>query len=420
MNAIFQYIAATVIVVLTLGFTLYAVASSAFIQSNSSTQYQLYPVAENLMDNFVLYPGSPYDWGSNMKIYASNLSDFGLAVAPNMSLGYSLDPNKLNRIVQIPLVNTSIYIPSTTAGRLLGIYQNNHFNYGFDFKMVPALNINIVNRTAGRYNITVTDYLGRPAINANVNATYFVLCESSQGKSAPVFGFNSKTAYNVTNLLGSALLNLSKPNLPAACIQGNSKVAYLVIATASYYGIKFQSFLTSVTCRSEMVIQGQYLIASFNSTNNQCYDVNGNQLAKSNASVHAGDRFTVFEITSNLGLIINPAVACNSATPPCSILNNGNKNETVVQLQNPVSSSVVLAGVIIKTQGRTFFVVASNPVTTPYGTIEYTSNSLTTLNSNAQGGLKVASVNSAVTIVRFVNVGQNTWVATLTLWRMGQ
>ncbi|MEM0117915.1 MAG: hypothetical protein QXV32_05670 [Conexivisphaerales archaeon] len=420
-----------------MSFTLYAVASTEFTQLNVNSQYQLYPEAEQLMQSFLLNPGIPYNWGTNVNLPANNLQYFGLAVQPQTGLAYSLDPSKLNRIANLSYLNNSLYIPPNVAGALLGIYHGNHFDYGFDFRMLPALNITIVNSTNGIYTVYVSDYAGIPAINANVNVSYFAFCEIDQGSGQPQFFFNATRSYNVTNLFGYASFKLSKPSLPQTCLpgngqgkgSGNAKVAYLVMASANYYGIEFQNFLSYATCKADMILEGQYLLANFNPSNNNCYDVNGQSAGSkgngngNNGSVHVGAFYTVFEVTSSLNVIINPAVVCsdgqNSSQQACTVLNAGNKNSAVVQLAYPVSESVIFAGLIITTNGRNFFEVASNPLTNPYGYIEYSSNNLSTLASQSNG-TKQAHVDSAVTVSRFVNVGQNTWYASLTVWRMGQ
>lgn len=428
MNPVFQYITATLIVVLTLSFTLYQVTALSTVQLNSYSQLQLIPIANSLMQDFVLSPGAPLGWGSNTSILASNLSDFGLANPAGRGSAYSLDPFALNRIVNNSLVNNTLYIPPTTAGRLLGIYQLNHFNYGFDFRMVPALNITIsgpVNSGTSKYNITVLDYNGLPAINANVNVTYYAFWYQNitQGnKNIFSYGFTSTSSYNVTDLKGRTQVTLTQPSIPSSvkCNQGNSQkngvCGYLIVAGVNYYGIKFQNIFSGNVCKSQMIILGQYLIAKFDTTNNnKCYDINGNPLSTNNGAVFPS--LVVFAVTSNLGLVIDPAVSCSSVS--CSLLNKGAQNTRVFQLQSPLSASVVFAGLMVTTNGRDFFVVASNP-STATGYIEYTSSKLTTVPGNAINGLGIAKVPAAVTVSRFVTVGSNTWFATLTVWRMGQ
>jgi hypothetical protein len=431
LNPVFQYLAATIIVILALSFTLYAVASTVFTQLNTNSQYQLYPVAEQLMQSFLLNPGLPYDWGENTSILANNLTYFGLSTAPGSTLTYSLDPSKLNRIANLPSINSKLYIPPNVTGALLGIYQKDHYNYGFSFLMVPALNITITNTTQNKYLIYVSDYSGVPAINAQVNVSYFAFCEAGKRSSQLQFYYNYTKSYNVTNLFGQTQVSLTKPSLPSICYQSNNHYSYLVMADASYYGIQFQNILSAGVCKANMLIQGQYLLANFvpqNKTGN-CFPVNPSQGNGNgngnNGSVHVDDKYTIFEVTSSLNVVINPSasVICsngnNQSQLGCSVLNNGNFNNAVVRMKYPISPSVVFAGLIITTNGRDYFIIASNPVTNPYGYINYSSDNLTTLPSFSQG-LVNANVNSAVTVTRFVNVGQNTWYASLTVWRMGQ
>jgi hypothetical protein len=405
LNPIFQYIAATLIVVLTLSFTLFAVVTSASVQLGTNSQEQIQPVANSLMDAFVLTGGSPNDWGSNLSILSNNLSDFGLAVTSHPGTAYSLDPNKLNRIINNSFVNNVFFIPPPTAGSLLGIYQSNHFNYGFDFRMVPALNISILpSPVPNIYNVSVLDYAGHPAINANVNATLFLFCEP---KGQPPLS-NQTTAYNVTNINGFTQLNLPTPAV--SCPNSSQQGTFLVV-DANYYGLEFQNYLlNSNICKSQMLLTGQYVVANFSSNGSGC------NLGGNNGSVFTGG--FLYEVTSSLSLIVNPLVSCPSSQPPCNLLNNGANNYSVYQLQNPVSDLVVFAGLLITTNGKDYFVLASNP-TTPTGVIEYSSNSLTTLSSGSSG-LTQTNAPAAVTVSRLVTVGTNTWFATLTVWVMGK
>jgi hypothetical protein len=433
MNPVFQFIAATLIVALTLGFTLYAVASTSDVQLMTYSQLQLEPVANSLMQNFVLTPGSPVDWGSNTKVTPNQLASFGLSTDPQTNTAYSLDVFKLDRILNDSFVANPYYIPPTVAGSLLGIYQQGHFNYGFDFRMVPALNITISNistATTTLYSVKVLDFQGRPAVNAFVNASEFSFCVVTKGNSVSPSSYNSThtSAFNVTNLAGTATVTLSQP--PVGCTSqngnggngggstGNVESTDIMIVSASYYGMAFQNFLQSSNiCKSQMIIIGQYLVANFTGKNGASSQSNCSFVNQNNGSGKVAT--TVFEITSRLNIVLDPANYCSTSQPPCSILNHGADNYTVFALSKPVDPNVILAGLIFTTNGKQYFVIATNP-TTPTGIIEYTSNSLTTVSANTGDGLKLASVPAAVTVTRYVTVGTNTWFASLTVWRMGQ
>lgn len=436
MNPVFQFIAATLIVVLTLGFTLYAVATSSDVQLMSYSQLQLEPVANSLMQNFVLSPGFPVDWGSDTSISSNQLASFGLSTNPQTGVAYSIDVAKLDRILNNSFVANPYYVPPTVAGALLGIYQQNHFNYGFDFRMVPALNITISNisTTTPLYMIKVLDFQGRPAVNALVNVSEFNFCVLTKGGSVQPSSYNAThtTAFNVTNLAGSAVVSLGQPPVGCQSQNGNGGKDHkgggssgnnvestdILMVSASYYGMSFQNFLqSSNVCKSQMIIEGQYLVANFTGRNGGssqpgCAFVNQNNGA---GKVET----TVFEVTSRLNVVLDPSTVCQTSQPPCSLLNHGADNYTVLALSRPVDPNVVLAGVIFTTNGKQYFVLATNP-TTPTGVIEYTSNSLTTVSANTGNGLKLASVPAAVTVSRYVSVGTNTWFASLTIWRMGQ
>jgi len=436
-------VAATIIVVLTLGFTLYAVESATFVSLGGYSQLQLMPVADSLMQNFILSAGAPSDWGSNLSVSANQLQSFGLAAAWPNAGAYSLDPNKLNRIINTTFVRNDYYIPPSVVGKLLGIYQNNHFIYGFDFRLIPALNITLnqiaSNSTMTLYQINVTDYTGQPAVNAHVKVSQISFCSVIIGNNNNVpisFGANSSTNQGVTDINGSISVYVYNPSATCQASNGQEKVeiANVTAVSASFYGLQFESLFGINACKAQMMIQGQLLIANFTGSSKSGACANLSADIKSNQNNNNGavfPVFTSFQVTSDLNIILNPVVN-QSTGGQCSLLNHGANNYCVYQLKYPVSSSTVFAGLIIVVnpgnggssgKEHTYFVVASNP-STPNCIIEYTSNSLVTSQSvNTCGpsynSLKIAQVQSAVTITRFVTIGINTWYATLTVWRMG-
>ena len=78
MHAILEYIGVTLIIVIILFSTMYAINASTTRLSHIKEE-QLYTVAERLMDKIILTPGYPYDWGYNFSLYNGSLTDFGLA-----------------------------------------------------------------------------------------------------------------------------------------------------------------------------------------------------------------------------------------------------------------------------------------------------------------------------------------------------
>lgn len=423
MNPVFQFIAASIIVILVMGFTVYEVTTASILQLNQPSSQQLQPLADRLMDNFILSSGYPSDWG-NPTVNLSMIHDFGLALVSSSISSYTLDVYKINRIINGSFVNNNLYIPPSITGALLGIYQQGHFNYGFEFRLVPALKITIANITNSKFNISVTNINNLPASNALVNASFFTFCvitkQTGNSLSVSNYNVNVSKAFNETNLHGWTIISLQPPSQNCSSKGNSITTASILFVAADYYGLRYQTFLSTPSiCTAQMIIQGQYLVANFTSKSNpNC------QIGQSNN----GALFTqteVFEVTQSLNTNVVSATTCSNSAPPCSLLNNGNNNYKVFNLSYAPSQDVIFAGVLVtKNQGnnnKVYMVVASNPIT-PSGVIEYSADSLTTSQylASQSRGLIFANVTAATTDTRLVNLGGNTWIAYLSVWEMGQ
>ncbi|RLE60213.1 MAG: hypothetical protein DRJ32_03305 [Thermoprotei archaeon] len=199
MNIILEHIIAIIILIALISSTMYFTITTL----RSPVQYVstsfLEREANILIDKILLSPGSPPDWGSRIKVYTQGSSlivkgekpkIFGLAKV-NGSL-YEIDPSKIARLKA--LADPTIPIPSSLALdsedilKALGLDPK---EYGICFRIIPAVNANIVQKTyftrnpygnvyLGGYKLIkslklkLRDYSSRIAANATVNIFYHV------------------------------------------------------------------------------------------------------------------------------------------------------------------------------------------------------------------------------------------------------
>lgn len=401
MDVTFEYIAATLVIFILLGFAIFTVTSLTTTQVDLLGQQQLFPVAQQAVDKILLTRGEPLDWGENITVNGSLLVDFGLAAASPHTDAYDLDINKVMRLVQsVGTVTNALYLDPTSVGSLMGIYTGSYWNYGFRLYMVPALNVTItVNDTASHplaFVVNVKNAQGVPARNAFVQVKYFdfyVYKDTGGGPAKDVFDWSSVFASAYTDYAGNASLTFSSAPSPAQGVV-NPQEVFVVTVSADYYGLEANSILelSTVPSNLDMLIEGQYLIGNFTGVTGIPKSANQLQLEAS-----------VIELTDNLNVILNPATNVTTGNAGY-VFNQGGKNYKVFQLVNPVSENVILAGLMVKTTGQSFFAVAFRPVL-PVA-LDYRSHAVAT------AGLQ------AITIERLVHMGRNSYVVDLTIWRM--
>jgi hypothetical protein len=396
-NPIFEYIAAIFVVSLIIGYSLYSLNTMSSSQLNIAHEEQLQPVAARLFDKILLTGGYPEDWGSNININQSNLGDFGLSSQSGQM--YQVDVNKLMRLVSnVSYTVNPLYIPPTTMGNLTGIYGKNSWSYGFRLLVRTALNISITNgpgSVPSSFTVNVTNYLGSYASNAEVNALYFLIYNSTVGQGqnkTDIFNYSSAVAVNVTDWRGGAVLNFgnSVPQLP----NGVQIYAYVLFVTANYYGLQSQQIevIGGPIQTLNLLVEGDYLIANYT-------DIDG----IAHGAYHLD--LTAIEFTSDLQLILNPVT--NETTGQAGqVINSGGKNYQVFHLTNPLSEDVIFAGLLVKKTGQWTLATCDRP-RVPVA-IDYRSHSFA-----------YAGINTD-TFSRLITVGRNSYYAELTVWRMSE
>jgi len=407
LDATFEYIAAVLIIFIMLGFTIFTVTSLTTTQLELLGEQQLYPIAQKALDKFILTRGVPSDWGADIFVNSTNLLDFGVASSVPRTDTYDLDANKVMRLVNLSTVVNRLYIDPVVAGTLMGLFQDGRWSYGFRFYMVPALNITVQvlhNQTQrgiiipDQFKVHVENAQGLVARNAEVRVRYFDLYTYVlKGTDDELFGWSFLDASGTTNYLGDAYINFSSvpsPQIIGEPKPGQTSETFLLMVQADYYGLQSNSFYqTDVLPTVNLMLEGQYLIANYTELPD---------LPKS--AIHPDYDVSVLALTNNLNLIIDPAVNVTGNGEADKVLNTGNKDLRIYQLNNTIGQDVVLAGLIVTTRGRSYFALASRPILPV--SVDYRSHSF------PSAGLR------AVTIERYVHIGRNSFVVYFTIWRM--
>lgn len=344
-------------------------------------------VANTIFNKIFFSPGYPYDWGSNIYVNESNLLGFGLAAYSQEP--YKLDVDKIMRLYPKAGNTTNpLYIPPTTVGRLLGIYGDGYWKYGFSIEIVTALNITLQPEDPDAtppdvFYVSVKNYEGRPATNALVKGVLYAVFSEGGGRGA--FDILYDEAYNYTDITGSTILNFNVTELPT------QRSAYLVLVMARYYGIQSHAVYAKGNILS-MIIQGQYIILNMSGI--------GDIIPSAR---HL--KVSAIEFTSDHGIIINPLIDANGSEAE-RIINKGRYNYRVYQLANPISEDVILLGLLVVTRSRYYLVFAERP-RTPVSLV-YTSH----------GYLYAGSKTSVVS--GLFRIGGITYYAELRIWRMSE
>lgn len=212
MHAILEYVAIGVMLIIFL--TVSFVVTYEVMQPASGVYHErIYTVAERLMDKIVLTTGIPVDWGTNIGVGPSNLTDFGLALNGTRN-PYEIDPDKVMRLANLTSLPNPLLMNTTRLAQLLGIERQ----YGFRLKIKPMLNIlitpiewyNVRNRYVypSVLEVSVSNYFNIGIPNVNVTGMYVIV------KVSPGVGnqgqIELKTIFvqsNVTDVQGNCILN---------------------------------------------------------------------------------------------------------------------------------------------------------------------------------------------------------------------
>jgi len=176
-------------------------------------QEQLYTVAERVLDKIVLTPGYPPDWGINIEVNASNLQDFGLALAGSRE-PYRVDPDKVMRLANLSTLPNPLLLNTSRMAQLLGLE-----GYGFRLRILPMLRITIQPLgyyVYGNYEFASTfkirvenaQELGVP--NAEVTGMYALVRAQPGVGQADVEAKNVISASALTDALGECVLDFTQ------------------------------------------------------------------------------------------------------------------------------------------------------------------------------------------------------------------
>ncbi len=400
-----DYLMAGILIISLIFFSLNLIIPTVHVSLQHIHEQQLQPFTERVFDKILLSTGLPGNWGSDFTVDENSLEGFGLS--SNLELGnltefYLLDADKVQRIVNE--VDNLYYIPTSTISSLLGLtFQddsgNEHLKYGFRLRIVPALNITIT--VLGTYqikgvekpcyfNVTVKNYEGKPAPNADVTGIYLVGFAKKQGQDESADYF-SGVLTNKTDWRGMCTLNfheiIDEINIKAP---GQfKKVGIYLLIYADYFGLKsFSTWYQADDVLDALVIGDKLVIT-----------------------------FPVEKVLPNSARFLKGAIGIRDKAPYVTvipmdedkiIINKGGKNYYVynlTRLDPSINTIAIMASVAVgQGQGRIYRFIAS-----PYPrTVDYIST------STPSTGMKIA------VLKRIVRIGEFTYYSELSLWRIAE
>ncbi len=254
MNAIYEYIVATVVVILLVGLTFVNLTSSTLVGVNILNGDQINTVAGEVFNKIILTPGDPIDW--------NRITVKSLGLAKNNSKAFTLDRDKV-----LCLKNGSINVDE--ARRLLGLENlyDNRYNYSFSLSISPALIINVtkISYIAGRhsFNVMVKDLNGLPVSTVVVEGYY--VNDTDHWNTGDAIVRNSTT----TGIDGLATLNFISKNPKDVVLLITAK-SYTTVTVAEFYVLSSSNTSPSplnppkaLTVEGDYVVEGQPIIGAF-------------------------------------------------------------------------------------------------------------------------------------------------------------
>jgi hypothetical protein len=409
LDVTFEYILASLIIFIMLGTSIYTVTTLTSSQLALISEQQLTPVAQQMMDKILLTTGEPVDWGYDIYVNYTNLQDFGIASSTPGTTLYDVDPAKMQRLANdSSFVINNLYIPPTISGSMLGVYDSGRYTYGFRLYIVPALNIAVTNYNtftlqgkydyADNFTINVKSADGVPAASAQVQARMFeFVTKKGAGNNPDSYTFGVSSVSAITNYRGDAFFSFGSVPLD---VGGGYAASFLVIIEADYYGLLANSLFQYPLSSGglNLLLSGPYLVGNLT-------QVDGFP----SSAAHLGLDVTVIEITNNLNIVLNPATNVTGNGEADKLLNTGGKSLKIYSLANAVSPDIIIAGLLVTRNGKTYFAFAAQPnlpVSVNYYTHAFANN------------LQSALLLNSVTVQRYIHISRDSYVAYLTVWRM--
>lgn len=163
---IYEYIFAALLLVAVFAAATYLAVTALPLYRSVSGIDQLKIAAQKVMNNILLNPGYPQDWGNNVSVKAEDLASFGLASYTTLTReAYVLDQDKVQRLCRE--VPDPLYVPPSKVLDLLNL----GLDYGIRLEFVPVLDVKVeASQGSSGLNVrvVVASEQGLPVEGANV------------------------------------------------------------------------------------------------------------------------------------------------------------------------------------------------------------------------------------------------------------
>jgi len=217
-----EYVFSALIIVLLVSLTLTYFIPVSLNRVTYLSEGQLQIEAEKIMNQLLLNPGDPPDWGVSVTSIDS-LKSFGFALKG--ADAYSLDINKLVRVFE-PNLSEFTNLTSISLNdilNVLGLYGV----YGLSIKLTPVLNVSIQKSSDFIYEVYVKTYDDMPVINARIKAIHVNVYVSGNTEIT----YLEDVVENVyTDYDGKAILNFTQ-------VDSNGAIGGFLVVYVDFYGL---------------------------------------------------------------------------------------------------------------------------------------------------------------------------------------
>jgi len=222
LNEWMEYVFSALIIVLLVSLTLTYFIPVSLNRVTYLSEGQLQIEAEKIMNQLLLNPGDPPDWGVSVTSIDS-LKSFGFALKG--ANAYSLDINKLVRVFE-PNLSEFTNLTSISLNdilNVLGLYGV----YGLSIKLTPVLNVSIQKSSDFIYEVYVKTYDDMPVINARIKAIHVNVYVSGNTEIT----YLEDVVENVyTDYDGKAILNFTQ-------VDSNGAIGGFLVVYVDFYGL---------------------------------------------------------------------------------------------------------------------------------------------------------------------------------------
>lgn len=200
MQVVYDYIVTSVIFLLIFTFSMASILNIVKMPMRHLSQLQLSSVAETVFGSLLGYAGDPEDWGSNIELQPKDLKVVGLSKSLKSDVIYTLDMDKLSRLLPR---DTGATIGEDMLYGMLNLGNE----YGFSLQLTPVLNISVmptayVGSYASKFLVKVTTHEMTPV--GNVVLTVYILTAYYDKSEKLLYFVTNETKSDVTKWDGSA------------------------------------------------------------------------------------------------------------------------------------------------------------------------------------------------------------------------